>query len=121
MVQQCSRAAVRMKYMCLSFDPSASVLWAKMLQQASPITRMRYRDARLSLVERENENVVGTFIESTAGSACTSPVDDTVNGALALRSRVAVRASVFDERSEASGLEIIPTSLRSQLELPLRP
>ena len=65
--------------------------------------------------------MVGTFTESTAGSARTAPVDDTVNGALALRSRVAVRASVFDERSEASGLELIPTSLRSQLELPCGP
>ena len=66
--------------MCLSFDSSASVLWAKMLQQASPITRKGYLDARPSLVERELENVVGTFFESTAGSAYTAPVDDTVNG-----------------------------------------
>ena len=52
------------------------------------------------------ENVGGNFTESAAGPARTAPVDDTVNGALASRGRVAVRASVLEERSEASGLEI---------------
>ena len=83
------------------------MLWAKMLQRASPTTpRKGERDARLSLAERRIENTVGHFTESAAGSERTAPVDDTVNGALALRGRVAVRASVLDERSEASGLEI---------------
>ena len=46
---------------------------------------------------REIENVVENFTEGAAGSARTAPVDDTVNGALALRGRVTVRASVLKE------------------------
>ena len=78
-----------------------------MLQRASPTTsRKRSRDARRSLAERGIENVVGNFTEIDAGSARSSPVNDTVNGALALRGCVAVRASVLEKRSKASGLEI---------------
>lgn len=72
----------------------------------SDYTEKGSRDARRSQAEGGTENVGGNFTESAAGSARTAPVDDTVNGALASRGRVAVRASVLGERSEASGLEI---------------
>ena len=73
------------------------MLWTKMLQRTSPPTPRKDHVTHTVPWPREIENVVENFTESAAGSARTAPVDDTVNKALALRSRVTVRASFLKE------------------------